>query len=495
MKQEFYSKRGALDGVARVKPSASTPAQPRRIEGRNFQQPHLFREPVIPKAPPKKPGRFKRLIHKIKPKTHKQKFTYAGTVLAVIVLAIAGRFLLASCKILSCSGGDGALALEGEVDPTKLRGEGDGRVNILLMGVGDTNHQAADLSDTIQIASLDPIAKDVTIFSIPRDLYIKIPGYGSDRINAAHSYGERDNLEGGGPKLLEETISQALGIPIHYFARVDFTGFKDAVEAVGGVEVDVEQNISDYAYPDEAERGYSAFHIEAGRRFLDGATALKYARSRYTTSDFDRSKRQQKLMVSLKNKALSLGTLSNPVKVNSLLSAVGNHFKTDLNINEILKLIKIGNDVTDQKVTHAGLDNSSENYLASSNVRGASVLVPKAGDFSEIRKYVRSLMVDGFIKKEAATVDVLNGTDQAGLAAATADILKSYGYKIATVGDNSEKGLSKPIIIDYSGGTKPYTIRYLEQRFGVKAESRQVAAGLPHPDITVAVGSDYTPTD
>lgn len=490
MKQDFYSKPRMLDGVARTrKPRISRPTPP----ASKYVQPPVFPVATAPSSPTKK-ARFSKL-KKILPSNKKQVAVFAACAMVLVGGAVVARFVLTSCKVLACGKGNSALALQDDVDPTKLKGEGDGRVNVLLMGVGDSSHQAADLADTIQIASLDPISKNVTLFSIPRDLYIKIPGYGSDRINAAHVYGERDKLPGGGPELLKQTISQNLGIPIHYFARLDFSGFRDAVEAVGGVEVNVEETINDYSYPDESNNGYSTFYIQAGRRFLDGATALKYARSRYTTSDFDRSKRQQKIMIALKDKALSLGTLTNPVKINSLLAGVGNDLKTDLNVKEMVKLVKMGKEITDQKITRAGLDNNPDNYLAATNVGGASVMVPKAGDFSDIKKYVRSLMPDGYIKKEDGNVDVNNGTDEPGIATATADLLKSYGYKIRTVGDAPTKDIQKTIIYDYSNGAKPYTLRYLEKRFGVKAQRKTAKPNESHADIVITLGSDYKLTE
>ncbi len=472
------------------KPRISRPG----LSASKYVQPPVISSALSDKHPKPVKKRFAKL-KKLLPSNKKQLAVYTGCAVLLVGGAIVARLALTSCKVLACGKGNSAVALQDEIDPTKLKGEGDGRVNVLLIGVGDASHQAADLADTIQIASLDPLSKDVTLFSVPRDLYIRIPGYGYDRINAAHVYGERDNVKGGGPELLKQTVSQNLGIPIHYFTRLDFSGFRDAVEAVGGVEVVVDETINDYSYPDESTNSYSSFHIEAGQRSLDGDTALKFARSRYTTSDFDRSKRQQKIMIALKNKALSLGTLTNPVKINSLLNGIGNDIKTDFNVNELVKLAKISKDVTDQKIIRAGLDDSADNYLTGSNIGGAAVMVPKAGDFSEIKKYVRSLMPDGYIKKEAASVNVSNGTSKVGIATATADLLKSYGYKIQAITDEEVKNVQKSVITDYTNGAKPYTVKYLEKRFGVKAVRKQAPANQPHPDIQLTLGSDYKLTE
>ncbi|HLB40756.1 MAG TPA: LCP family protein, partial [Candidatus Babeliales bacterium] len=323
------------------------------------------------------------------------------------------------------------------------------------------------------------------------DLYIDIPGYGTDRVNAAHAYGERDDAPEGGPGLLKQTLSEALGVPIHYWLRADFTGFKKAVDIVGGVEVNIEETVYDYAYP-TPNGGYEIFQVDAGNKYMDGDTALKFARSRHTSSDFDRSKRQQQLLLALKKKALSLGTLANPIKLSSLISTIGDHMKMDLQINEIQKLMRIAGEVRDDQIARVGLDNSPENFLASANIGGAAVLVPKAGDFSEIRAYVRNLFVDGFIKSEAARVEVLNGSATAGLSTDTAQLLKSFGYQIERVGDADHSSYTQPVIYDYSNGSKPYTLRYLEKRFGTTAQRRDPAPGQEGM-ITIIVGGQYTP--
>lgn len=446
-------------------------------------------------------SRWYQLIERFKrfKKRHPEHFTRKrmavyGASLFASILVVAGLWVWFVSNQVIVRDGDGALALQGDVDPTQLRGEGDGRVNILLIGIGGDSHKAGQLADTIILASLDPFAKDVALLSIPRDLWVDIPGYGSSKINAAHAFGEQYNYPGGGPALLSKTIEQILDVPVHYFARVDFTGFKQAVDTVGGVEVNVDQTINDHAFPDQQLRGYEPFYIEAGRQYLDGETALKYARSRYTTSDFDRGKRQRQLLEALKDKALSLGTLANPLKISSLINATGRHVRTDLQVNEIMKLVEIAKEVGNEQVLSYGLDNSPDNYLASSNVGGASALVPRAGDFSEIQKFVRSIFVDGFIKDEAAKIEVLNGTAKTGLGTQTSDLLKSFGYNVIKVDQADNSSYTNTVIYDYSGGAKPYTVRYLEQRFGVQAESATREPGdNSEAEITVIVGGDYTP--
>src|SRR5664279_3282734 len=154
---------------------------------------------------------------------------------------------MAGKHIIGKSSG-GAPGLLGTVDLTKLKGEGDGRVNILVMGIGGAGHDGPNLSDTMMVMSLDPKTKDVAMLSIPRDLYVKIPGHGSGKINAANAY--------GGPALAEQVVENVIGVPIHYYAVMDFSGFKQAVDAVGGVDINVAAPLYDPEFPCDNDRGY-----------------------------------------------------------------------------------------------------------------------------------------------------------------------------------------------------------------------------------------------
>lgn len=419
-----------------------------------------------------------------------QKLVLAGSVLlagAVIVAGLAYWYVQSSLVVDNVGGG--AALLQEDTDPDMLQGEGDGRINTLLMGVDNEG----GLSDTIILASFDPIAKDVVMISIPRDLYVRIDGFGSAKINAAHAYGERYGYEGGGPELLKDTVSRVLDVPVHYYGKANFDGFKQAVDVVGGVTIDVEQTLHDPYYPDEEREGHDPLHIEAGTQHMDGETALRYTRSRKTTSDFDRSRRQQKVLMALRQKVSSRGTLTNPSKVTGLLGTLGENTETNMSVREIMRLVELGKGVDEDDVTRAQLDTSQDNFLTFSNIHGQSALVPTAGDFSQIQKHVRTLLVDSYIKDEGATVSVLNGTTRVGLAKETSELLRSYGYDVANIGNADNQNFRQTVIFDYSG-EDPYTLRYLEQRFGVKAQRRQQPGQETPYDIEIVIGDDYDPS-
>lgn len=413
-----------------------------------------------------------------------------GSVL-LLVLAVAGGLLFwyLQKSVVVDNFGDGAASLQEEVSPEMLQGEGDGRINALLIGV---DGKGIGLADTIMLASFDPIAKDVVMISIPRDLYVDMGRFGSAKINAAHVYGEEQGYEGGGPALLKDTVSDVLDVPIHYYARVNFKGFKQAIDTIGGVTVDVKEPLNDPYFPDNQSNGYQPLRVEEGRQKMDGETALRYARSRKTTSDFDRSRRQQQILLSLRDEVLSTRTFTSPRRLTQLLNNLGDNAQTDMSVKEMMRLLELSEGVDEDSVTQAQLSTAEDNFLTFSNVYGQSVLVPSAGDFSEIQEYVRTLMVDSYIKDEAAKISILNGTEVPGLANDTADLLRSFGYDVVNVDNASEQNYTQTVIFNYNSDN-PYTLRYLEQRFGVHAQRREPPGNAVERkyDIEVVLGNDY----
>lgn len=433
----------------------------------------------------------------------------AFLILAGIVGAVFGyRLFMASRQVFSGSA-QLAPALD---DLGKLKGEGDGRVNIALLGIGGGSHSGSALSDTIMVASLDVKTKDVAIVSVPRDLYVKIPGYGSDKINTAHAYGEQDDYKGGGGALAKETLENNLGVPIHYYARIDFDGFKKAIDVVGGIDITNKTNLNDPEYPCDTNQYRSCgYTLKPGQYHLNGLQALKYARCRKGTcgDDYGRAARQQEVLVALRKKAMSLGTISNPGKIAALIDVVGGNFKTDLSFNEIKKLVSIGKDIDTNKIISKVLTNSPNDgsvpLVENGNIGGASVVIPAAGigNFTAIKAFMRSLFVDNYIKTENAKVEIQNGTTRAGLAATTAALLKGYAYNVIGITTADKTTYAKSVIYDYTGGKKPSTIKYLENRFKVKAVKAAAPAAVTAadgtistvPEIRIIIGNDYVAED
>ncbi|PIX31185.1 hypothetical protein COZ61_01095, partial [Candidatus Berkelbacteria bacterium CG_4_8_14_3_um_filter_33_6] len=324
-----------------------------------------------------------------------------------------------------------------KITPNSLNGEGDGRINILIIGIGGKNHKGGMLADMVMVLSVDSENKEAAYISIPRDLKVPIPKpYGGyDKINAVHSYGEqnkdsknnKNNIDG--PELMKQAVSEIFDLPIHYFVRVDFEGFKKIVDAFGGITVNVGKDLDDPFYPDEQLIGYDPFFIKAGVTKMDGDLALRYVRSRQTTSDFDRAKRQQQVLQMLKEKALSLNFLTNPQKINQVVSAVGEHIKTDMQIKEMERLAQIIKDINGSNIISYVLDNTATGLLTNDN-EGGYYLVPKDSSWNEIQKKVHEIFSDPYLRQEDASIEVINGTNTNGLAAKIETELTKYGYKV-----------------------------------------------------------------
>lgn len=384
------------------------------------------------------------------------------------------------------------LSFLGDIKPNQLQGEGDGRINILLLGIGGANHPGGQLTDTIIVASLDPVNKKLALLSIPRDLYVKIPNVGYNKINYAHAYGEQYLKDkGGGPALTKKVVSEILDLPIHYYIRLDFSGFTKFIDNLGGIDLYVEKAISDPYYPAANMVDYEPFYISSGQHHLDGKTALKYSRSRETTSDFDRSRRQQEVMVAVRDKALSLGVLANPKKISEILKILGEHLRTDIQLWEMERLFEIAKDIDTSQIVTKVLDNSQEGLLISGAVEGGYYLIPRAGlgNYKEIQRLAHEIFSDPYLAKENAKIEILNGSSKSGQALEVANLLKSYGYNVINV-DKNPKIVAKSVIYDYTKGKKPFTTKFLSDRF--KAEViTQPTTSQSAAEIVLIVGEDY----
>ena len=367
-----------------------------------------------------------------------------------------------------------------KVAPELLKGEGDGRVNVLLLGIGGQNHPGGDLTDTMMVLSVDPVNKTAATLSIPRDMWIKMPvGYFGtyQKINAAYSsakyqYLGKVDLASTNEQAIEagfhsvdQAVGDVLGININYHVLVNFQAFQQAVNSVNGVTVDVKTQLYD---PTMAwENNNNPVLANVGVQDMNGNQALNYARSRETSSDFARGERQRQLLVALKDKVLTLGTLSSPTKITSLMDALGSNVNTDLSTQAASRLFDIMKNVPSDKIASLSLT-SPDSLVTTDHVGDISVVRPKAGfgTYSDIQSYVRSQLKDGYLVKENANVFIIGATDT--LRAQTAQTLTEYGYTVAgsTVIPSVPTGMT---VIDKSNGSAPYTLHYLQDRYGLSA--------------------------
>ena len=440
-----------------------------------------------------------------KPIKTKKKYRWGlRLIVAVIILAIlaGGAIAVISLtslnKVLQKRTGIAAAGLKGDLELSKLKGEGEGRVNILLLGTGDAGHAGEGLTDTMIVASIDPKSKDVAMLGIPRDLYVKIPGFGWDKVNSAHALAEQEN-PGSGPELAKKTISEFIGQPIHYFVRLDFTGLKSAVDSLGGVDIYNSSYLSDTEYPcDTSESKSCGFKLNSGYYHMDGALALKYARCRKGTcgDDYGRARRQQSVVVGMRDQALRLGNILNPAKVADLIGIAGDHLKTDISIDELKRLADLASKVNSNKIANKVLDSENEGLVVNSSVGEASVVVPAAGigKYGGIKAFVRSIFIDGYVKSELAKVEIRNSNAKPGAVYALSSILKSLGYNVINTSAVQDKGngSGNTQILDYTNGSSPYTLKYLENRLKQPVSKAEKPAGS-QADIVIILGAEYEP--
>jgi LCP family protein required for cell wall assembly len=254
--------------------------------------------------------------------------------------------------------------------------DGASRLNILLLGIdrraGETG--LGYRTDTIMLASLDPKTQRIGILSIPRDLYVRLPGYSApQRINTALALGELQR-PGYGPTLAMQTVQANLGMNVNSYLVADFNALIKLVDSIGGIEIDVPYPIADYDFPDSGY-GYDPLILSAGLQHMDGYTAQKYARTRHGDSDFDRARRQQQVLFAVRDQVLSVDILPQLiVQAPSLYGSVSQNVYTDLTLDQMIQLGLWVKDVPVESIHTGVIDAGYVSDLITED--GAQVLVP-----------------------------------------------------------------------------------------------------------------------
>ncbi len=389
--------------------------------------------------------------------------------------------------------------LQGSEGPTPVPWDGANRVTILITGLDyrDWEGEGPSRTDTMMLLTMDPVSRTAGVLSIPRDLWVNIPGFDYGKINTANFLGEAYKVPGGGPGLAVQTVEDLLGITINYYAQVDFQAFEDFIDQIGGVTVDVPYEMS----VDPLGPG-NTVTLQAGEQHLDGPTALAYARNRDTIgSDFDRADRQQQVIMGIFDQMTSLGTLprllANSLTIyNSLRYGV----HTNLTLKQVISLawtasqiprdnIKrgvIGPNETTRTFSPDGLDILLPNIEAVRAVRD-QVFSTTEGTAPGASEYVSN--PQELRQAEAATISVLNATTTPGLASETSDYLRQQGVNVTYTG-NADETSDTTVIIDYTG--KPYTVQYLVDLLKIQPNSI-FSRYDPNSqtDIAILLGTDW----
>jgi LCP family protein required for cell wall assembly len=396
------------------------------------------------------------------------------------------------------------------------------RINIVLYGYGGSQHSGGDLTDSIMVVSIQPIANhepQVAEISIPRDWYVRIPlkngHFTEQRINFAYAAG----ILGEGPlppssvnagaAVADPLLEHLLGVGINYFVGVDFNAFKQAVNAVGGVNINVPAAFTDYQYPagecDLGNCGYETVRFKAGMQHMNGSTALVYARSRHGNngqgSDFARSRRQQQIIVALKAQIESIGGIG---KLPDLIDALGNNVLTNLTISDAESLYGLVQGVNPASIEHISIDNTNFLYNCDYPVKcGGYYLYAQDQSFKSISHYVQNVFPDEAALAEGAHVTFVDASGGRNNASGRwASLMGVLGFATTNGGNGARQGAT--VVIDQSGGKYAAAAAWLAAYFGVSVITKPpptpaptatgstpptAAAATPAYGITVALGT------
>lgn len=361
-------------------------------------------------------------------------------------------------------------------------------INIVVMGSDQRPDWSEWHTDVVQVVSVQRDGEMVSVLSIPRDLYLYIPGLWMSRINFADYYGDAYDYEGGGPALVRDTLLYNLGIRVDYYVRTNFDGLIDIVETVDGVDVPVHCPLSDY-WPYSDENGvYPILTMDPGLYHMDGETALWYARSRKTTSVFSRERRQQQVLQALWHKAQDTGMLT---RVPTLWSQGQDMIETDLTFTDILDLARIALSLEDQNVRFYNI--GPDEVIPWTTPYGGAVFLPRWEMIQPIVAEAMAPVPEARLSRTYMPVEVWNGTPDRGWDHLAADRLYRVGFP-AVIGESDRHDYAKTQLIVFDERVKGTGAGYLQQMFGI-ADDQVIyqPEGSPVFGFRLIVGDDYQP--
>jgi LCP family protein required for cell wall assembly len=383
----------------------------------------------------------------------------------------------------------------------------DERINILLLGYGGPGHDGPYLTDSVMVLSIRPATREAIMISLPRDLWVKIPalprnGFMMGKLNSSYAIGTDHHnypnvrsewkTDTGGGDLAAATVAQIIGQPVDYSVGVDFKAFREVVDALGGIRVDVPTVLDDPYFPAGESTGVMHIHVNAGWQQFDGERALQYARSRETTSDFDRSRRQQLIMLAVKQRIFSLNAIP---RMLSVLAALQDNVRTNLRPGEMQQLADLAGQLKDPDIRRVAIDTS--NLLRSgTSSNGQYILQPLDPTYGALQRYVAKALPDRSTLASQVAFQVQDGSGRYWLpygigtpATIMAALLQAQGWR-ASAGPAAMQKVAQTQILDGSGGSAAATVAWLADYFG--GVVTPVAPPASGPAVTVVLGSDFT---
>lgn len=445
---------------------------------------------------------------------------YAALVIAAVLTAyltfIAVRDFVASWEMTNLPGatirdatptpgGEGAAAVDLTMPmqpagaPTPEPWDGADRVSLLVMGLDYRDWSEGEgppRTDTMILFTVDPINRSAGLLSIPRDLWVNIPGFDYGRINSAYQLGEAFKVVGGGPQLATDTVEELLGVPIDYYAQVDFGAFVRFIDEIGGVKIDIPEKIKVDPMGDN-----NAKVLKPGVQTLPGDLALAYVRARKTEGgDFDRAQRQQQVIMGIRDRILEFEMLPTLIsKAPALYAELSAGVHTNLNLDTAIRLAWMASQIPRDKIRQGAIGSEQVSFASSPDGQ-QEVLKPITEKIRLLRDEIFTesgpasplavkMDTTELLRVENARIVVLNGSYAAGLASTTVDYLKSLGLNVVETG-NAESYATYTQITFYTG--KPYTVKYLVDLMKI-SEFRITHVFDPtrNTDIVITLGDDW----
>ena len=372
------------------------------------------------------------------------------------------------------------------------------RITVLLLGIDERSQETGPFrTDTMMLLTIDPASKMAGLLSIPRDLWVQIPAMETEgKINTAHFLGDAYDYPGGGPALAMETVRENLGIPIDYYVRLNFDAFHKVIDAIGGVVICVPDTINDPEYPAYDNYGFDPLYIEAGCQNMNGELALKYARTRHSGTDFDRAKRQQQVILAVREKVIQQNLLPQLVaQAPALLDTLQTSVQTDLSLDQMIQLAKLATQIDPQNIKQATID---ENMVVAYNTPTdppQNVLVPIRSKVRELREQFLNLTPSASPVSQtdpalaAARIRIENGTLINGLAAQTRDRLNRLGFNVVEIDSADRFDYAQSQIISYRADVSAADA--IAQALGLPASSVVTTTASSPLDVKIVLGSDY----
>lgn len=372
------------------------------------------------------------------------------------------------------------------------------RVTILVMGLDYRDWESGEgppRTDTMILLTIDPLTKTAGMLNVPRDLWVSIPGFEYGRINTAYPLGIAYDVPGGGPALAMQTVESLIGVPIDYYAIIDFYAFEQFIDELGGINMTVSTEIS----IDPIGQGNTVV-LKPGNYLFNGPNALAYARTRHTEGgDFDRAQRQQQVILAIRDRIVELGPAQIATRVPAFYNELAAGIHTNLSLDDALKLGWLALEIPMDSVQRGAIAPPNAVSLAKSPDGTQDILVPVPDQIRLIRDQVfasSSMASPGLtsgdaranMQSEGATIIVANGTYVEGLATKTQSYLQSLGANVISTQNSDYTTYTK--IIDYTG--KPYTDKYLVNLMNINPYSISLQYDPNNQvDVLVILGDDW----